>query len=128
MSLPMSHFVTHPRSPKSTSHISDFPSLVGLVQKARTKSLCTNSISIARGWVCPGWFLSVPPSVKIHLLQQKAIHITLNFRFHMSENKFISGTSHAFDASPVTNCHTFSDTFPLERDVLYGRPLTCSSP
>ena len=26
-----------------------------------------------------------------------------------------------FTPSPVTNCHTFSD--PLERDVLYGRPL-----
>ena len=25
--------------------------------------------------------------------------------------------------SPVTNCHTFSDPLPLERDVLYGRPL-----
>jgi len=24
--------------------------------------------------------------------------------------------------SPVTNCHTFSDPLPLERDVLYGRP------
>jgi len=24
----------------------------------------------------------------------------------------------------VTNCHTFSDLLPLERDVLYGRPLT----
>jgi len=24
---------------------------------------------------------------------------------------------------PVTNCHTFSDPLPLERDVLYGRPL-----
>ena len=24
----------------------------------------------------------------------------------------------------VTNCHTFSDPLPLERDVLYGRPLT----
>ena len=23
---------------------------------------------------------------------------------------------------PVTNCHTFSDPLPLERDVLYGRP------
>ena len=23
---------------------------------------------------------------------------------------------------PVTNCHTFSDLLPLERDVLYGRP------
>ena len=25
--------------------------------------------------------------------------------------------------SSVTNCHTFSDPLPLERDVLYGRPL-----
>ena len=24
--------------------------------------------------------------------------------------------------SSVTNCHTFSDPLPLERDVLYGRP------
>jgi len=24
----------------------------------------------------------------------------------------------------VTNCHTFSDPLPLERDVLYGRPLS----
>src|SRR6218665_265160 len=36
----------------------------------------------------------------------------------------ISVTSHAFNPlSPVTNCHTFSDPSPLERDVLYGRPL-----
>src|SRR6218665_1059870 len=27
------------------------------------------------------------------------------------------------DPSPVTNCHTFSDPLPLERDVLYGRPF-----
>jgi len=39
----------------------------------------------------------------------------------MIEN-FISVTSHALDPlPPVTNCQTFSD--PLERDVLYGRPL-----
>jgi len=31
-----------------------------------------------------------------------------------------------FTPSPVTNCHTFSDPLPLERDVLYGRPLTCT--
>ena len=29
---------------------------------------------------------------------------------------------------PVTNCHTFSDPLPpLERDILYGRPLICSN-
>src|SRR6218665_191109 len=41
--------------------------------------------------------------------------------------KFISMTSHALDP-PVTNCHTFSDPLPLERDVLYGRPLTDIQP
>ena len=37
---------------------------------------------------------------------------------------FISVTSHALDPLSVTNCHTFSGPLPpLERDVLYGRPL-----
>src|SRR6218665_891821 len=27
-----------------------------------------------------------------------------------------------FTPPSVTNCHTFSDPLPLERDVLYGRP------
>src|SRR6218665_538989 len=58
--------------------------LVGLVRKIRTKAPCTNSLSIVRecfcpgllsggllsGRFCPGWFLSVPRSVRIHLLQQ----------------------------------------------------------
>ena len=47
--------------------------------------------------------------------------------FHMYDKKFISVTSHALDSPPlVTNCHTFSDPLPLERDILYGRPLTSS--
>ena len=33
------------------------------------------------GWFCPGWFLSVPPCVAIHLLQQKVKH---HFKFHVS--------------------------------------------
>src|SRR6218665_2708321 len=73
--------------PESTSHISDpLPRfLVGLVQKTRTKAPCTNSLSIVRrGFcpgVCPGWLLSVPSSVRIHLLQQKVKH---RFKFHVS--------------------------------------------
>ena len=36
----------------------------------------------------------------------------------------ISVTSNALDPPPsVTSCHTFSSPLPLERDVLYGRPL-----
>src|SRR6218665_1320467 len=33
------------------------------------------------GRFCLGWFLSVPPSVRIHLLQQKVKH---HFKFHVS--------------------------------------------
>ena len=29
----------------------------------------------------------------------------------------------SFTPPPGTNCHTFSDPFPLERDILPGRPL-----
>jgi len=81
--------------PESTSHISDPPFLEGLVQKTRTKAPCTNSVSIVRGGFCPGvlsggllsgrfcpgWFLSVAPSVRMHLLQQKVKH---PFKFHVS--------------------------------------------
>src|SRR6218665_2832097 len=94
--LPLSHFVTHPGTPQSTSHISTPRFLVGLVQKSRTKATCANSLSVVRGGCCPGgfvrgsfdwkvlsrgWFLSVPPSVRIHLLQQKVKH---HFKFHVS--------------------------------------------
>src|SRR6218665_2351178 len=33
------------------------------------------------GSFCPGWFVSVPPSVRIHLLQQKVKH---HLKFHVS--------------------------------------------
>src|SRR6218665_675657 len=33
------------------------------------------------GGFCPGWFLFVPPSVTIHLLQQKVKHL---LKFHIS--------------------------------------------
>ena len=78
------HTLSHiPRPPESTSHISDPPIFTRpIVQKSRTKVPGTNSISIVRGRFCPGWFLSVPPSVTIHLLQQKVKH-HLKFMFHM---------------------------------------------
>src|SRR6218665_3005516 len=89
---PLSHFVTQPGTPKSTSAISDHQFLVGLVHKSRTKALCTNSLSVVCGGFSPagfcpgflsgrfwqGWFLSVPLSVRIHLLQQKVKH---HFKF-----------------------------------------------
>jgi len=43
--------------------------------------------------------------------------------FHIYYTKFISVTSHALD--PHHPCHKLSHFLgPLERDVLYGRPLT----
>jgi len=74
--------------------------------------------------VLSGWFLSVPYSVRIPLLQQKVQH---HFQFHVSyvwQKNLKSVTSHSLGPLPsVTNCHTFSEPLPLERDVLYGRPL-----
>src|SRR6218665_2037418 len=85
---PLCHTLSHIPGPppKSTSHISDPPFLVGLIQKTRTKAPCTNSFSIVRGGFClerfvRGGILSVPPSVRLHLLQQKVKH---HFKFHVS--------------------------------------------
>src|SRR6218665_2958717 len=49
--LPLSHFVTHSGTPKSTSHISNPP--------PRSFSRPVR--------FCAGWFLSIPPSVTIQL-------------------------------------------------------------
>ena len=69
-----------------------------------------------------GWFLSVPLRSEYFCYNRK-LNITLNFRFHMYDTKIISVTSQALDPSP---CHKLSHHLgppPLERDVLYGRPL-----
>src|SRR6218665_3835178 len=81
--------------PPKVRHTSRTPQfLVGLVQKTRTKAPCTNSFNCSRGFlsgcfvreslvwkILSGWFLSVPPSVRIYLLQQKVKH---RFNFHVS--------------------------------------------
>src|SRR6218665_360888 len=55
----------------------------------------------------------------------RKLSINFNFRFNMYDKKKLkSVTSHDLDSPPpVTNRHTFLDPLPLERDVLYGRPL-----
>src|SRR6218665_1570934 len=71
-----------------------------------------------RGGFCPS------PLLSEYIHYNRKLNIIFNFRFHMSEIFFKSVTSHALRPPPsVTNCHTFSDPLPLERDVLYGRPL-----
>src|SRR6218665_2541843 len=82
--LPLSHFVTHPGTPESTSHISDPLSrvLVGLVQKSRTKIPCTNSISTVCGGFCPLGFCPFP-LLSQYICYNRKLNITLNFMFHM---------------------------------------------
>src|SRR6218665_4227610 len=108
---PLSHFVTHPGTPKSMSHISDpHPrSLVGLVQKQPDKSpMYKFSLNCSRGF-CPGGFVRggfCPfPLLSEYICYNKKVNITLNFMFHMYDlKKCISMTSHVLDPFPsVTN-------------------------
>src|SRR6218665_590296 len=68
---PLSHFFTHPGPPKSTSHISDpLPIFSSCSTKIPDKSpLYKFHLNCSRrflsGVFCPGWFLSVLPSVTI---------------------------------------------------------------
>src|SRR6218665_3033163 len=88
---PLSHFVTHPGTAKSTSHISDPPRfLVGLVQKTRTKAPCTNSLSIVRGGFCQGVFCLEGfvrggfcpfPLLSEYICYNRKVNIT--FKFHV---------------------------------------------
>src|SRR6218665_1898550 len=81
------HILSHiPGPPESTSHISDPPIFSRPSTKIPDKSpLYKFYLKCSRrflsGGFCPGWVLSVPPSVTIHLLQQKAKH---HFKFHVS--------------------------------------------
>ena len=83
--LPLSLCHTSRDPQKYVTHLGRPWFLVGLIQKNRTKTPCTNSLLIVRGvfvqGLCPGWFLSIPPSVRIHLLQQKGKH---HFKLHVS--------------------------------------------
>src|SRR6218665_829809 len=82
--------------PKSTSHISDPPIfsrpstkkfgqkpsvqiLSQLFARAFVRGLLSGGLLYGR--FCPGWFLSVLPSVIIYMLQQK---VKNHFKFHVS--------------------------------------------
>src|SRR6218665_1074824 len=93
--LPRSHFVTHPGTPeKYVTHLGP-PIFSRPCTKSQDKTpLYKFSVNYLRGFLSLGFcllvfslegfvrggFLSVPPSVRIQLLQQKVnLNITLNF-------------------------------------------------
>src|SRR6218665_408724 len=94
---PLSHFVTHPGiPPESTSHISDPPIFSRPSTTNPDKSplykfslKCSRGVfgqevlsgGLLSGRFCLRLFLSIPLSVRIHLLQQKVKH---NLKFHVS--------------------------------------------
>src|SRR6218665_420546 len=87
----LSHFVTHPGTHPKVRHTSRPPIFIRPSTKNPDKShLYKFSLNCSRGFLsggllsgrfCPGWFLSITPSVRIHLLQQKVKH---HFKFHVS--------------------------------------------
>src|SRR6218665_1807584 len=64
-----------------------------------------------RGGFCPSLHLSEYTSYN------RKLNITFNFRFEKCD------VACSWTHPPVTNWHILSDPLPLERDVLYGRPL-----
>src|SRR6218665_321878 len=73
----LSHFVTHPGTPPKVRHTSrttpifSRPSTKNPDKSPLYKFFLNCSRGLLSGRFCPGWFSSVPPSVRIHLLQQK---------------------------------------------------------
>src|SRR6218665_445659 len=112
-------YVTHLGSPLIFSRPST---------KIRTKTFCTNSLSIVRGGFVRGFcqrVFSLEGLVRgrfcpfllysEYICYNRKLNMALNFRFHrfhMYDKKCINMTSQALDPSSVTNCHTFSDPSP----------------
>src|SRR6218665_2108274 len=70
-----------------------------------------------RGRFCPS------PLLSEYIHYNRKLNITFNFLFFICMKFFkkCDVTCSWTPFPPVTNCHTFSDPLPLERDVLYGR-------
>src|SRR6218665_2628003 len=99
--LPLSHFVTHPGTPrKYVTHLGTPRFLENLVQKTWTKAplykFCLNcsqgflsevlSGGLLSGRFCPGWFLSVPV-LSEYICYIRKLNIILNFMFRRYDKK-----------------------------------------
>ena len=98
---PLSHIVTHPGTPPSTSHISDPRFIVSPVQKIPDKSpLYKFSLNYSRGVLSGGLCQRVfclegsirgfcPfPLLSEYICYNRKLNITLNFMFHVYDKKF----------------------------------------
>src|SRR6218665_4035570 len=87
--LPLSHFVTHPGTPrKYVPHLGPPPPIFSrpstkILDKSPLYKFCLNCSRrfLSRGF-CPGWFLSVF-LLSQYICYNKKLNITLNFMFHM---------------------------------------------
>jgi len=71
-----------------------------------------------------GVFLSVPP-LSEYIRYNRKLN-TSKFRFHMYEIFYKCNITCSHMPLPLSKTVTFPDHLPLERDVLYGRPLLTS--
>src|SRR6218665_1113967 len=119
--------------PQSTSHISELPIFSTPSTKIPDNSpLNKFPLNCSWGFLSGGfvrgsfvWGGFCPfPLLSEYMCYNRKLNITLNFMFHMYDKKIYKcDVTSSLPPPPVTNCHTFSDPLPLERDVLYGQPL-----
>src|SRR6218665_1370526 len=118
----LSHFVTHPGTPQSTSHISDPPIFSRPSTKHPDKKPCTNSLSIVREGFCPGAFVKGSfawkvlsgggfcpfPLVSEYICYNRKLKITLNFMFQMYDKKIYKCDVTCSLPPTPTPCHKLS--------------------
>ena len=132
--LPLSHFVTHPGIPqKYVTHLGP-PIFSRPSTKTRTKTLCTNSLSIVRGAFSRGFslegfvrgdFCLFPFGQNTSDSYKRKLNITLNFRFHIYDKKIYKcDVTSSRPPSPVTNCHTISDPLPSSVTYFMDGPIS----
>src|SRR6218665_2181461 len=116
----LSHFVTHLLTHPKVRHTSRTPRFLVVHAYIHRLHMSLQGVFLVRGDFCSGILSGFfclegfvrPPPVIIHMLQQKYRQI------------FESLTSLALGPLPLSQTVTPSRTSsPLERDVLYGRPL-----
>src|SRR6218665_626597 len=123
--LPLSHFVTHPGTPrKYVTHL-DPPNSSRPSTKIPDKSSLYKFYLNCSQRFLSGGFVRVGfcpfPLLSQYICYNRKLNITLNFMFHMYGKHLYKRDVRCSSPPPqITNCHTFPDPSPLERDVFYG--------